>query len=74
MAGSSRLFIPSEPEVSVLLGTCEQMVLVKDERTITKKEPGDRLYIVQNGSVRVTVDKNRREVYTCTHGAGEVFG
>lgn len=72
---SSRLFhYLSEPETIVLLGSCGQIVFDKDERIITERDPGDCLYLIVDGNVRVTVAEQDREVYICTLGAGEVFG
>lgn len=72
---SSRMFhYLSEPEIIVLLGTCEQAVFGKDERVITEREPGDCLYLIVDGNVRVSVAEQDREVYICTLGSGEVFG
>lgn len=72
---SSRMFhYLSEPEIIVLLGACEQAVFGKDERIITEREPGDCLYLIVDGNVRVSVAEQDREVYICTLGAGEVFG
>ncbi len=72
---SSRIFhYLSEPEITVLLGACEEVRFDKDERIITERESSDCLYLIAAGNVRVSVTENDREVYICTLGKGEVFG
>lgn len=72
---SSRIFhYLSEPEITVMLGACEEVRFDKDERIITERESGDCLYLIAAGNVRVSVLEQDREVYICTLGQGEVFG
>lgn len=44
------------------------------EKIIEEGTTDDRLYVLIDGSVSVSVGENNKDVYICTLGPGEVFG
>jgi len=64
----------TDDEVEALAARAAEARYVSGEHIVRQDEPGDTLFVIRSGSVRVTVVRDGVAVDVATRGAGDAFG